>query len=64
MTATPATPTAAAKEAAAARRSLEGAARAMNGAIIQAGTRGSTFAGANHDSRAVAPGPAVLRLPG
>ena len=61
-TATPA-PAAAAK-AAPASRSLEWAARVMNGAVVQPGTRGSTFAGANHDSRAVAPGQLFFAFPG
>jgi len=36
----------------------------MNGAVVQPGTRGSTFAGANHDSRAVAPGQLFFAFPG
>ena len=50
--------------AAPARRSLDWAARAMGGAIVQAGTRATHFAGANHDSRAVAPGQLFFALPG
>src|SRR3954471_6088907 len=47
-----------------ASRSLEWAARAMGGAIVQAGTRGTHFAGANHDSRAVAAGQLFFAFPG
>jgi UDP-N-acetylmuramoyl-tripeptide--D-alanyl-D-alanine ligase len=47
-----------------ASRLLEWAARAMNGTILQAGTRGTHFAGANHDSRAVAPGQLFFAFPG
>jgi UDP-N-acetylmuramoyl-tripeptide--D-alanyl-D-alanine ligase len=50
--------------AAPATRLLEWAARAMNGTIVQPGTRGKTFAGANHDSRAVAPGQLFFAFPG
>ena len=47
-----------------ARRSLEWAARAMNGTVVQPGTRATDFAGANHDSRAVAPGQLFFAFPG
>ena len=36
----------------------------MGGTIVQPGTRGTDFAGANHDSRAVAPGQLFFALPG
>jgi len=47
-----------------ATRPLDWAAHAMNGTILQPGTRGATFAGANHDSRAVAPGQLFFAFPG
>ncbi len=47
-----------------ARRALDWAARAMGGTIVQPGTRGTHFAGANHDSRAVAPGQLFFAFPG
>jgi UDP-N-acetylmuramoyl-tripeptide--D-alanyl-D-alanine ligase len=47
-----------------ARRPLDWAARAMGGTVVQAGTRGATFAGVNHDSRAVAPGQLFFAFPG
>jgi UDP-N-acetylmuramoyl-tripeptide--D-alanyl-D-alanine ligase len=50
--------------AAPARRPLDWAARAMGGTIVQAGARGPTFAGVNHDSRAVAPGQLFFAFPG
>jgi len=56
--------TAASQAAAPARRTLDGAARAMGGAIVQAGRGGDSFAGANHDSRAVAPGELFFAFPG
>ena len=46
------------------RRALDWAARAMGGTIVQPGTRGTHFAGANHDSRAVAPGQLFFAFPG
>ena len=46
-----------------ASRPLEWAARAMGGTIVQPGTRGTHFAGVNHDSRAVAPGQLFFALP-
>ena len=36
----------------------------MGGTIVQPGTRGTHFAGANHDSRAVAPGQLFFAFPG
>jgi UDP-N-acetylmuramoyl-tripeptide--D-alanyl-D-alanine ligase len=50
--------------AAPARRALDWAARAMSGTIVQPGTRGTHFAGANHDSRAVAAGQLFFAFPG
>jgi UDP-N-acetylmuramoyl-tripeptide--D-alanyl-D-alanine ligase len=48
----------------AARHSLEFAAAAMRGAIVQAGARGPTFAGAAADSRAVTAEQLFFALPG
>jgi len=48
----------------AARHSLEFAARAMRGTIVQAGARGPTFAGAAADSRAVTAEQLFFALPG
>jgi UDP-N-acetylmuramoyl-tripeptide--D-alanyl-D-alanine ligase len=48
----------------AARRTIDFAARAMKGTVAKTGTRGSTFAGAAADSRAVAPEQIFFALPG
>jgi UDP-N-acetylmuramoyl-tripeptide--D-alanyl-D-alanine ligase len=48
----------------AASRSIEWAARAMGGTIVQPGTRGPRFAGAATDNRTVAPGQLFFALPG
>ena len=47
-----------------ASRPLAWAARAMGGTIVQPGTRGTHFAGVNHDSRAVASGQLFFAFPG
>jgi UDP-N-acetylmuramoyl-tripeptide--D-alanyl-D-alanine ligase len=48
----------------AARQELELAVRSMSGTLVQAGTRGTTFAGAAADSREVAPGQLFFAFPG
>jgi UDP-N-acetylmuramoyl-tripeptide--D-alanyl-D-alanine ligase len=47
-----------------ASRSLEWAARAMAGTIVQPGTRGPNFAGAASDNRTLVPGQLFFALPG
>ena len=47
-----------------ATRTLEAAARAMGGTIVQAGKRGASFAGAAYDGRSVARGQLFFALPG
>ena len=47
-----------------ARHDLDFAVRAMKGTIVQAGARGTTFAGGASDSRTVAPGQLFFAFPG
>src|SRR5438876_9584990 len=47
-----------------ARHTVEFASRAMRATLLQAGTRGPTFAGAAYDSRHVAPGQMFFALAG